>query len=136
MTHYLIPTSELREIVNPLDGTMWKCAPIDESEVLAAVKAGADELRVWENVIREIPHAEHRDFHINRIATMLRQNVSIDRVILVLENHTAEVRAYLNDGNHRLAAAYIRGDRAVRALIAAADPAGIPNVLPGATAVD
>ena len=135
MPSYIVSLAELRSIVDPLDGTMWQCGPIFEQEVLEALSSGADEQRIWENVIQEVAPSERRTFHINRIATLLKKNTNADGVILVLENHLPKLTAYLNDGNHRLAAAYIRGDETARIVIAASAPDKVTDTLKSAVKV-
>lgn len=134
MPTYRIPTSNLRSIVNPLDGSMWKCIAITEEEVLSAKNDGKVESRCWEEVKDSIAVEEARDFHINRIATLLDQH-DLGKLILCLENHTENIKCYFNDGNHRVAAAYIRNDPFLEIVIAASSDAKIQNVFPDAVLV-
>lgn len=133
---YEISARELRAYVDPLDGRMWKIAPISEDEVRDAIARGVREMRSWEgdNLVQTLNAEEARTFHIDRIATLFNLPLA-ENVVLILENHTPTVRAYLNDGNHRLAAAYLRGDSTVKAIVAASDPGKIGCVLPSATLV-
>lgn len=133
MPAYTIPAHELRAHVDPRDGTMWKCAPIDQSEIDAALASGITEDRQWNDLVNTLGYEESRSFHINRIATFVRNSPPQEEVIVViLENHINPVRAYLHDGNHRLAATYVRGDTHVVAIIAASVPESIHDVFPGA----
>lgn len=130
---YEIDANELKGFINPLDGGMWKCGEISEQEIYAAISSGKTENRPWNavNFVISMTIEEAREFHINRIATLLDSELT-EHIIVVLENHTPSIKAYLNDGNHRLAAAYLRGDKTIKAVIAASDPNKISSVLPSA----
>ena len=132
MPLYIIPIQDLRAHVNPMDGTMWKCRPIQEKEVRDAIDAGKMECRSWGDVVNTLGEEDSRLFHINRIATLVTQPTE-EKIIIVVENHQSPIRIYLNDGNHRLAAAYIRGDFQISALCACSAPERpITDVFPGA----
>jgi hypothetical protein len=75
---------------------------IEVAEVLSAQANELFEYRIWSDVEETIPHAEHRKFHIRRIATLLAQNNN-ELPALILENHTADIKAYFYDGDHRVA---------------------------------
>lgn len=131
MTKFVIPADELKAHVDPRDGSMWKCEPIGSSEIAAALASGVKEERRWNDIVNTLSHEESRRFHINRIATLVGEPQS-DAVIVIVENHTNTTRVYLNDGNHRLAAAYVRGDSLITAVVAASKPESIADVFPGA----
>jgi hypothetical protein len=135
MPLFKIPISDLRKHVNPMDGTMWKCRPIDDSEIALALHSEITELRRWDDVVNTLNEAESRRFHISRIATVVK-SPSLERIVVVVENHIAPVRVYLNDGNHRLAAAYVRGDEEIAALVAASAPDSVLEIFPGARPID
>ena len=136
MACYEIKTSELRTWVNPLDGTMWKCGPISETEIFEAKAAGKTEQRSWEgdDLVHSLTLEQAREFHVNRIATLLDCPME-GQIVLILENHVAPIKAYLNDGNHRLVAAYLRGDETVRAVVIASALDTVLEVLPSAVLV-
>jgi hypothetical protein len=127
----VLPISDLKKHVNPLNGAMWKCRPIDEAEVWTAVEHGTIEPRTWQEVINTLGNEESRQFHINRIATLIAQP-SKEMIVVIAENHMNPVRVYVYDGNHRLAAAYVRGDAHISALVAASEPGSMLDVFPGA----
>jgi len=131
MPRFVIPAHELKARVDPRDGAMWKCEPISASEIDAALASGVKEERRWNDIVNTLSFEESRKFHINRIATLVRE-VPSDAIVVIIENHTNKVRVYLNDGNHRLAAAYVRGDLLITAVVAASKPEAIGDVFPGA----
>jgi len=134
MALFKVPVAELRLHVDPLDGQMWKCRPISEADVRLAVGGGVVELRPWDQVINTLDEESSRRYHVARIATLVGQPDS-ERIIVCVENHVTPVRVYLNDGNHRLAAAYVRGDKEIIALLACSVPGREKDVFPGATPV-
>jgi hypothetical protein len=121
--------SELRDFVYPLDGAMWKCGPITNDEIWAAVNANITEDRSWNTVVNILDLDASRDFHIRRVATLVNNPIN-EPITLIVVNHTEEISAYLNDGNHRLAAAYVRGDRVIVVRVAASNPAGLMELFP------
>lgn len=131
MPRCVVPAQELKAHVDPRDGAMWKCEPIRPAEIDAALASGVKEERRWNDIVNTLSHEESRKFHINRIATLVR-DPQPDAVILIVENHANTPRVYLNDGNHRLAAAYVRGDSFVTVVVAASKPESIADVFPGA----
>ena len=136
MSKFNIPAHELRAHVDPRDGAMWKCAPIDASEIDAALASGITENRLWNDLVNTLSYEESRVFHINRIATFVRNPPPPhEAIVVILENHIIPVRVYLNDGNHRLAAAYVRGDTHVTAIVAASVAESIHAVFPGAVLI-
>ena len=137
MSTFKVKAKELRNLVDPLDGTMWKCGPISGDEIEEARKKNEFEDRSWsddEVVHEKLSLEEARSFHIRRIATMLEKGCS-GRIAMGLENHTSDVKAYISDGNHSLAAAYIRGDDEIELVIAASKPDEINDLLPSATVI-
>ena len=136
MSTFKVKTSELRSLVDPLDGNMWKCGPIAEDEIERARQQKTFENRSWsDEVVQEkLSLEEARSFHINRIATILEKELS-GRIAMVLMNDTPEVTAYISDGNHTLAAAYVRGDDEIELLIAAYNPDAIKDLLTSAILV-
>lgn len=132
MTMFSIPIQDLMTHVNPMDGSMWRCRPIEEKEVRAAVNAGVVESRVWNNVVNSLDEEDARLFHINRIASLVNQQ-SDERIVVIAENHQSPIRVYLHDGNHRLAAAYVRGDTHIIAVVACSTQEWfVTDIFPGA----
>lgn len=134
MPLFRIPLSDLRPHVYPLDGQMWRCGPLDATEVEAARQSGSQELRQWNDVVNTLGLHDSREFHVRRIATLIDQP-SADHIVVIVENHTLPVRVYLNDGNHRLAAAYLRGDPSIDAVVAISVPGSELSVFPNARAL-
>lgn len=132
MAHYRVPTAELRPLVNPLDGSVWRCRPISENEIRKAIEAGVRELRPWSGELESLPPEQARRFHIDRVATLAAMPPTDESVVILVDNHTPSVVVRLPDGNHRLAAAYVRGDRHVLAVLAPSRPETLCEVLPGA----
>jgi hypothetical protein len=136
MATYEIPSADLRRFVDPLDGSMWRCGPITEEEIESAKEAGLVEERCWNDVkdsMRDMEKA--RAFHIARIATLLDE-VGQGNLVLVLENHTVDIKCHIYDGNHRVAAAFVRRDPKIRIFIAASDAENILAVFPNAVCVE
>ena len=130
MPIYKIEISDLLNLVNPLDGQMWKCGRIEIGLIKEARELKKNESRSWNTVVNiDITIEEQREFHISRIATLV-DNVIDEPITLILENHIEPIKAYLNDGNHRLAAAFIRGDKNINVLVAASSNNPIKNVFP------
>ena len=75
MPLFIVPLNELKRYVNPMDGVMWKCRPIDEAEVNAAITARIKESRSWNGVVNTMGEVESRQFHINRIATLVVRRI-------------------------------------------------------------
>ena len=140
MSHrYFIKTSELKSLVNPLDGDMWKCKEITVNEVLEAISNGAKEERSWADVINTLDEQASRQFHINRIATLHDQEFSNENhpvAIYIIfpdpDYPSFELEVKISDGNHRIAAAYVREDEELELVIAASDSSKISSVLPSA----
>ena len=130
MPRLIIPAHELRVYVDPRDGTMWKCEPIDQLEIDAALASGVEEERRWNDIVNTLSNQEAQKFHINRIATLARQT-SLEAIVVIVENHTNPFCVYLYDGHHHLAAAYARRDLLISAVVGASKPASIGDLFPG-----
>ena len=134
MSLYEISSAELRQFVDPLDGKMWRCDPISEAEVLAAISHGVHEPMGWEEAMSKIQTLEEaRNFHINRIATLF--GMEMETPALMLINHEEEIKGHIFDGNHRVAAAYIRKDPTIRIIVAASEPSKVNITFPSAVLV-
>ena len=135
---YRVKSSELMNIINPLDGSMWKCGSISVEEIEVARRNKEFEERSWshDGVVQEkLSLEESRTFHIRRIATMLEKGYT-GKIIMALINHTQEIEAFVSDGNHSLAATYVRGDDEIELVIAASDPGSILKILPSARLIN
>ena len=113
---------------------MWKCEPIDQLEIDAALASGVEEESRWNDIVNTLNDEEARKFHINRIVTLARQT-PLEAIVVIVENHTNPFRFYVYDGHHRLAAAYARGDLLISAVDAASKPESIGDLFPGAVPV-
>ena len=77
---------------------------------------------------------EARDFHIRRIAFLIDNDTDDDLNLVLIANFTDDPpRFHFYDGNHRVAAAYIRGDPTITLKIASDDEDRILRLLPGLT---
>lgn len=113
---------------------MWRCDSISEAEVLDAIFRGVREPMGWEEAMSKIQTPEEaKVFHINRIATLY--GMEMGTVALILENHGEEITGHIYDGNHRVAAAYVRKDPTIRIVVAASDPSKINITFPSAVPV-
>ncbi|MGV1908345.1 hypothetical protein [Agrobacterium cavarae] len=130
---FQVAVHELRGRVNPLGGTLWGCAPIREGEVTHAVAQGELEGRHWDGVKDELHGPNSRDFHIRRIAFFVENGLPDDdyRIRLAIDA-TDRSPIRIDNGNHRLAAAFIRDDPTVKALLYYFDGLDVDTVLPNA----
>lgn len=136
---YSVKASEFKEIVNPLDGSMWKCTEITEDEIENAVSQCITENRSWSEVINTLSECEARQFHIDRIATLYKQEFSNEEhpvgVMITFPDPnypSIEFNVAISDGNHRVAAAFVRGDEYIELVIATNEPTQINSVLSSA----
>jgi hypothetical protein len=134
MTYYRIPLSDLRFHVYPLDGQMWRCGEIDPSEIFKALNENEREHRCWGTVVNTMTLEDARLFHIRRIATLMDMPC-FDRIVVIAETHLNPPKVYLNDGNHRLAAAYLRKDEFIDAIIATPQEGSVLSIFPNATPI-
>ena len=128
-----VPVDELLHHVNPLNATLWGCDPISEPEILAAAENDQLESEPWDQAKGRLQGPEGRKFHIERIAHFVKIGLPCDqfRVQLDLQPSAGKEIGILN-GNHRIAAARIRGDATIDALLYFFDAADITRLLPGA----
>ncbi|NTJ63748.1 hypothetical protein G6M50_37025 [Agrobacterium rhizogenes] len=131
MPKYSMPVASLKAAINPLDGRTWNVAPIDAEEVLAAAQQGNVCDKSWQEMQKaQLPADFHRHFHVTRIAYLLSASSPAK------EEHkmmlcVAKDRIWLNDGNHRVAAAIVRGDPTIELYIADSGELDLPAVFPG-----
>lgn len=117
---FLIPLEELKLHVDPLSGDLWQCDPIQEDAVLDAVRKGELEACNWDDVKGELQGAIGHSFHVRRVANFVANGLPVDAysIQLFLGEASADgVGVTVNNGNHRIAAAVLRGDETVRALL-------------------
>ena len=113
MPFYRIRTVEISTHFDPLKGG-WSGESITTEEVKAAIEEGAIETRDWNDAKRNFRgnSPESKAFHINRIATLYRSEIE-GRIILAIEPSGSALKVRIHDGNHRFAAAVLRGDEFV-----------------------
>jgi hypothetical protein len=131
-----VELGDLADHFNPFDGEGWGCPPVDPDEVLASASEGLVEAEDWNSVNRRHRGVDFDDrrFHVRRIAYLF----------LYLDPRPAEVELadeygrmtlFLNDGNHRFAAAVLRGDAQFAIEVDPADLEGVLAILPAAEVV-
>ena len=128
-----IPMVSLTGKVDPLAGRLWVCDPIEASEIVEAVDQGAHEPRPWDEVKDALQGPGCRSFHIKRVATFVRDGLPSDdhAIVLDLQPQPDGLPIGVQNGNHRLAAAQIRGDAHIDALVYVFDQADLDRELPG-----
>lgn len=128
-----VPVSEIRQLVDPLTGSMWKCDPIDIEEVKSAIDGGIEVPLSWNEANGTIPSHLQRLFHIQRIATLVRSPPPENDprgIILVITDEGS----WFFDGNHRFAAEIVKGAATIRLKVVFVSESGasLANFLPGA----
>lgn len=107
----LIPTDRVLALCNPLEESPWDAGPVTRRMVDDAIKN-----RWWSP--SPVDHNATADLHATRIAFLVtngwRDAIEIDVGIPWMQLH---VDWPVLDGNHRLAAAAIRGDKEILALV-------------------
>mgnify|MGYP003383414199 CR=1 FL=1 len=134
MPLYRVSTENLATIVNPMSGEMWKCEPIDVEEVKTAMSSGCTAEDSWNAQKDAIPNELHRDFHVRRIAALASKAISNENHPVVIA--IAPDRVWIYDGNHRVAAAIVRGDPTLDVIIAPYDASAISSHFPTAELLD
>jgi hypothetical protein len=128
---------ELRAQVDPLNGALWGCEAIQESDVMSAVSRGEFETQHWDGVKDELHGPDSRDFHIRRIAFFVHTGLPDDNHRIRLGVDAADQSPIrIDNGNHRLAAAFIRQEPTVRALLYYFDASEVAAALPSARRID
>lgn len=127
-----MPISSLRAVIDPLDGKIWKVDPINEVEVRNAVACGQVCDRSWQDLQKIcLPPDLHRTFHIMRIAWLVnlapRSDEDHNLILCVSANSI-----WFFDGNHRIAAAIVRGDPMIDLYIINSEELDIYAQFPGA----
>jgi hypothetical protein len=129
---YKVPIKSLKAVINPLDGEMWKVEAIDPQEVRDAADQRQFGKLPWAQVKNELPAECHRLFHITRIAWLLGEEMDGDdphKLMLAVSKD----RVWFYDGNHRVAAAIVRGDDNIILHIAESGEVDLALLLPGLT---
>lgn len=103
-----VPVKNLLNVVNPFEKPPWYCRPFTIEEVWKAV----DEERFQEG---PTPNWYSIDDHIERIAYFVSEGWDEDDY--TPEFVVSEEDWPLGDGNHRFAAAVVRGDELIKILI-------------------
>lgn len=134
MPWYRVSIPEIVATVNPLSGDMWKCGPIAVEEVQSAVRAGRISHDPWSTKINILAPELHRDFHIERIAALVDAEISkkVDPICIAISPD----RVWVVDGNHRIAAAIVRGDPVLDLVISPDDHSIIIYHFPTAQLLD
>jgi hypothetical protein len=119
--HHVLPVKRLIKMCDPLACWSEQPRPITHEEVnacLAAQNEALVETPLWTQILfgkSSVTAEENRTRHIQKIAYFVRHGfddpISIDVGIPELGGHGPE--HLVDDGNHRLAAAAIRGDRVI-----------------------
>ncbi len=131
---FRVPLDELLQHVNPLDGAIWGCAALTEAEVNAAVKAERFESRNWDQEKGQLYGPQGRDFHIQRIAYFVKHGLPSDEHSIRLNMEpVGDKQMGIDNENHRIAAASLRNDPTIDALLYFFDLDDIKRLLPGAT---
>lgn len=129
---YKVPIKSLKAIINPLDGKMWNVDAIDPQDILDAANQGRVAEHPWALVKDKLPPELHRSYHIDRIAWLLGAEMDgndRDELVLVVSKD----QVWLYDGNHRVAAAIVRGDDNIILHIADSGEVDLALLLPGLT---
>lgn len=136
MPRYRVPTASLTAVINPLEGDTWKVEPIDPAEVREAASRGEVVEVPWRKAQEAgLPADLHRIFHIRRIAYLLGVEPQKDdehKMFLAV----SLTRVWFYDGNHRAAAAIVRGDPFVELYIADSKEQDLASLFPGLEPLD
>ncbi|NNM56231.1 hypothetical protein [Acidocella sp.] len=131
---YRVPVIGLQKHVDPLKGRLWGCDAITEAEIRTAVAARQFETEAWDSASANLQGPSGRDFHIRRVAHFVESGLPNDKhsIQLDLQRQPDGSEIGVMNGNHRIAAAIVRGDAHVEALLYVWDRVDISRLLPGA----
>ena len=131
---YRVPIVELQKHVDPLSGWLWNCDPITAGEIKAAVASRELESEPWDQAKDRLQGPDGRDFHVRRIAHFVADGLPTDEhtVQLNLDKQPDNREIGVVNGNHRIAAAIVRGDTMIDATVYYFDAADLSRLLPGA----
>jgi hypothetical protein len=126
--------ADLADKVNPFDCKEWGCDPIDPDDVLQALKEGRFQTESWQVVNSRFRARSFNDiaFHIERIAYLM-VNPDDKPLSCEIEEDIGLSNLRVYDGNHRLAAAILRGDQTVAIEMDEWSVDKLLTVLPSAT---
>jgi hypothetical protein len=131
-----MPIDSLKAVINPLDGVMWQVDPIDPAEVRAAANRGDVCDRPWaEMQAAKLPHDLHRTYHVRRLAWLLNAPPPAEEDQKIFLCVSADSVWFL-DGNHRVAAAIVRGDHMIEMNIADSKEVSLEEMFPGIRRID
>lgn len=111
---FLVPVARIMEFWNPM--AAWPCDAITIEEVRAAVAAGRSEPTPHDVLLRgeHLGEENLRAYHISRIAHLIQfpddEPICINVGCPSLGAPVANGALDVSDGNHRLAAAFVKGD--------------------------
>jgi len=130
-----IPLTELREHVDPVAGELWGCQTLlTEDEIKQAESDGRFESTPWDTVKDQRHGPGSRDFHIGRIAYLVQHGWQDDEHTIRLNLDTTLGKSIgIDNGNHRICAALVRGDESLNVSVYFFDEADLARLLPGAT---
>ena len=131
--HYQVPLASLQHLTNPLNGFLtdgYVRSTITREEVLQQIKDGAVEKEPWTVLKRRMFLCQvDRAFHARRIAYFVQNGVPVGDphpIVISLglkrgedakENALSVPFAQVQRGKHRVAAAFLRNDDAVEAVL-------------------
>jgi hypothetical protein len=134
MKSYRVPLATLAQHVDPLDGALWGCTRITSAEVNRAVADNSFQYEPWDMRKDQLQGPQSRDFHIQRMAHFVAHGLPADEhsIRISLDQQPNGNQIGIDNGNHRIGAALIRGDPFVDALVYFFDPGDVHRLLPGA----
>jgi len=128
---YSIPIESLKAVINPLDGVMWNVDPIDPDEVWDAARKGEVSDRPWATMqAANLPLDMHRTYHVKRLAWLVNAPPNAEDAHKIILCVSAD-RTWFYDGNHRAAAAIVRGDPRIELNIASSGEVQLESIFPG-----
>ncbi|UXT53246.1 hypothetical protein FY136_28715 (plasmid) [Agrobacterium tumefaciens] len=131
MPKYRMPMASLISVMNPLDCKTWQVEPITPSEVREAIDRKEFAEVSWQTALEKgIDREIHRIFHVRRIAYLAANPPSEDgghKMHLAVSKD----KTWFYDGNHRAAAAIVRGDPTIELWIASSGELDLPTLFPG-----
>lgn len=128
MPAFRVKTRELQHIFDPLVRG-WDVGSICPSEVREAIDEGKFEKRCWQDVSHALSGEEARRYHIERVAELvISPGEGRRHLVVCFASDPPEV--YFYDGNHRFAAACVRGDPDFDVWIATDKPDHLKELFP------
>lgn len=112
--------AKLLEKINPLNGQVWACDPISIEEIKRAIEAKSDPVPPYNTIKdKEEPEGGWRSYHISRIAELAREEIDdqFSDYPITIGVATKPDDVTIEEGRHRVIAAYVKGQRSVNAKI-------------------